>query len=111
MAKIRKLSNLTTIKDPQEFMRHGSQAIGAAVDTINGGLEFDSNLNTSSVSVTFTAANTDTMVTHGLGKVPVGYLKSKASANCNIFDGTKSATDTVIYLQSTAPATVTLIFH
>jgi hypothetical protein len=111
MARIRKLSNLTSIKDPKEFFRHGSQAIGAAVDTINGGLEFDSNLATSSVSVTFTTANSDTQVAHGLGRPPTGFMTSMPTAACNIFLGTRSADANVIYLQSTAPATVLLIFH
>lgn len=111
MPKIPNFVDLGSIKDPAEFMRHSSIATGNLADTVNGGLEFDNNLNTKTITVEFKTANTDTMVTHNLGRIPKGYLPSKQSANMVVFDGTKSATINVSYLQSSAPGTITLIFH
>jgi hypothetical protein len=111
MPKIQGFVDLGQIKTPDEFIRHGSQAIQSTVDVVNGKLEFDSNLNTKTITVTFAQANTDTPVTHNLGRVPGGYLPGKRSVNCSVFDGTKQDTTTVSYLQCSQPATVTLIFY
>jgi hypothetical protein len=111
MAKVRNFVDLGQIKEPQDFMKHGSIAVGDLSDAVNGGLEFDSNLNTKTVTVTFDAANTETAVTHNLGRIPTGYLASKMSANMVVFDGSRAATSNVSYLKASAPGTITLIFH
>lgn len=111
MGKIQNFVDLGSVKELSEFKRHGSIAIGNIADTVNGNLEFDSNLNTKTVTVTFDAANTDTMITHNLGRIPKGYLPSKQSANMVVFDGSKQDTINVSYLRSSAPGTITLIFH
>lgn len=111
MPKVRNFVDLGSVKDPTDFMKHTSIAVGDAVDALNGNLEFDSNLDTKTVTVTFKTANTDLAITHNLGRIPTGYLPSKQSANMVVFDGTKQATTTVSYLQSSAPGTITLIFH
>jgi hypothetical protein len=97
--------------DPEEFVRHGSQAIGSLADAVNGSLSFDVNMNTKTVTAVFTAANTDLAITHNLGRIPTGYLQSKASANMVIFDGSRVADKNTSYLRSSAPGTITLIFH
>lgn len=109
MARIKNSIDLSTIKEPVEFMRHGSQAIQAIGDQVNGGLEFGKNIRSDTVTVKFTAANTDTAVNHNLNKNPVHYIIGQKSATCDVFTGTRSATNGTIYLQSTAPATVTLV--
>lgn len=109
--KIKNLVDLGNIKTSDEFIRHGSQAIGNLAKAVNGNLSFDTNLDTKTVTVTFDQANVDVMVTHNLGRIPAGYLPSKQSANMVVFDGTRPETTNVSYLQSSAPGTITLIFH
>lgn len=111
MAKIQNFIDLSNIKDQADFQRHGSIAIGNISDAVNGNLEFDNNLNTKTVTVAFDSANTDIMVTHNLGRIPSGFIQSNASANMNVFLGSKAPTKNVSYLQSSAPGTITLIFH
>ncbi len=109
MAKILTSVDLSTINEPKEFMRHGSQAIQSIGDSVNGGLEFDKNMKTNTVVVVFASANTDVAVKHKLNKSSVHYLTGKKSVSCDIFTGTRAATTDTIYLQSTQPATVTLV--
>lgn len=109
MPKIINTVDLTTIKTTEEFMRHGSRAIGETADAVNGNLEFDKNLKTQTIIVTFPTANTDVAIAHNFNKVSVHYMPVKKSATCDIVSGTKNSTPNTLYLQSTAPATVTLV--
>lgn len=111
MPRILTGADLGQIKDPDEFSRQASQVIKEAVDNINGKLEFDKNMNTQTVSVTFPSANTDVAVTHNLMKTDVHYLKSKSDVDCSVYDGAKANTLNTVYLRSTQKATVTLILH
>ncbi len=107
--KIKNSIDLSTIKEPEEFMRHGSQAIQAIGDSVNGALEFDKNIRSQTVSVVFATANIDVAVSHTLNKTGVHYLVGKKSASCDVFSGKKASTDSTIYLQSTHPATVSVV--
>lgn len=111
MPKIQNHTGLSNIKDTGEFVTRGSQAIQEIGDTVNGKLEFDKNLNTQTVSVNFTTANTDVAVSHNLNKVGVNFIQANSSVACNVFKGKKVSTSNTLYLQSTQPATVTLILY
>lgn len=109
MPKIQTFTGLGNLKDPQEFIRHGSKAIAATADVVNGKLEFDKNLDTQTVTVTFPAANTDVKVDHQLNRIVKGYIVAKKSADCSVFDGQGTSTSNAVYLRSTQAATVTVI--
>ena len=109
MPKILRAETLGNIKDADQFMPHASAVIKDTVDTVNGKLEYDKNLATQTVSVNFPDANTTVGVNHNLNKVGVHYQIAKANAGVHVFDGTKSNTDKIIYLQASGPAKVTLI--
>lgn len=109
MAKIQVIQDLNKVKDPNEFMRHASQVHQQTTDAVNGGLEFDQNIRSQTVVVTFNAANTDVAVNHNLNKTDVNYLKGKQSAALSVFDGVTKATNKTIYLRADQPGTVTLI--
>lgn len=109
MGKITNSPNLSNLTDPKEFQRHASIAVGSVVDKINGGLEFDKNFNSQTVSVVFDQANTDVAVAHTLGRTGLKYLKAQSTADCSVYDGSKPATKDTIYLRSTQPATVSLV--
>lgn len=63
------------------------------------------------VQVTFTAASTATRVQTGLGTVAKGYKIVKSNANLTVWDATSATPSNdrgVIWLQASAPGTVTL---
>jgi hypothetical protein len=111
MPKVRNIVDLGNVTDIKEYTRHASTLIGDITDAVNGSLEFDHNLNTKTVVVTFTTANVDQMVTHNLGRIPSGFLQSNPDAAAQVFQGSKDSTKTVSYLKASAPVTITLIFH
>lgn len=108
MAKITTPSDFSQIQDAPTFMRMCSQFINDLVSLINGKIEFDSNLKTQSMSVTFSAANTDLAVSHSLGKSSVKYIVTSKSKSCDVFNGLAANTTNKLYLQCTQAATVTL---
>ncbi len=111
MSKVSAYSDLGKIKDQDKFMEVASETIKLIVDTVNGKIEFDGNMKTQTVSVTFTAASTSVTVAHGLNKLGVNYIPVKKTAACDVFNGTGTATNSSISLQGTAASTVTLILY
>lgn len=109
MARIKQIQDLSQIKDTDQFMKYSSQIHGDVVDQMNGKLEFDKNLATQTVTVTFPAANKQVAVTHNLGKKSVNYMTANSSSAAHIFNGPSSNTDNVLYLQASAAGTFTLV--
>lgn len=82
---------------------------------VNGRIGFgatdgtDRNIDGAMIVHTFVAANTEELIVHNLGTVPIGYLTIRSSNGGVIYDGTTRTSKTDIYLQSTtANNTVTL---
>jgi len=62
------------------------------------------------VSVTFALANTDTLITHNLGRLPVGYHVMTKSASCDVYTGGVASTDTQITLRGTVAGVTVNLF-
>lgn len=80
---------------------------------VNGQISFGNGTTVDNISgvwvlVTFAAANTDQLVTHNLGRIPVGYLLMTKSASCDVYTGSVGATKTQITLRGTTTSTVNL---
>jgi hypothetical protein len=108
MAKVQSYSNLGTLKTIADYVRYASPIILALVNQVNGGLQFDDNLKTQTVNVTFGASNANTKVTHNLGKATTTYIVAQLSAQASIYLGSGSAMN-VIYLKASSPCQATLI--
>ncbi len=91
-----------------EFKKFVSLLFEEIVRTLNNGLDFSSNFNGSTVSITFAAANTDTSIAHGLNRVPTGYLVIGQSAAMSVYNGSAANTSTLLYLRSSATGTATV---
>ena len=78
------------------------------ISVVNGGLDFSTNFNCKLISVVFSAANTNVVTPHGLGRTPTGYIIMNASAATSVYNGTGTNT-TQIGLKASSPATVGLI--
>lgn len=57
------------------------------------------------VEVTFSAADTDVQVKHGLSYIPSNYFIIGTSAAMSVYDGNTDSTNTYIYLRSSATGT------
>ena len=55
--------------------------------------------------------NVDTIITHNLIRVPIGYYVTKKTKSCDVFDGTLTATDTTITLQCTQGLTADTVIY
>ena len=78
--KLTNLADLSKITDAPTFMRMCSQVVQQIANVINGAVEFDANIASQTVSVTFKTANADTVVPHGLKRVVSKYLVASSSA-------------------------------
>lgn len=107
--KVARFSDLNKIDDQDEFQRHSSAVTQNIVQVLSGQLSFADNFSSQTISVTFTAANTDTTVAHTLGRVPDHYLIGSKSVSCDVYTGSIAATKSSITLRATAPATVVVI--
>ena len=85
-------------------------AITDIINQVNGNLEFDKNMLTQTIDVTFSTADTEVSVVHRFGKTPTGYIVCKKSVACDVYDGSTSWSSSLIYLKcSVANAVVKLI--
>lgn len=76
---------------------------------LTNGVDFQTNFNGKLLSITFSAANSDTALTHNLGRVPTGYLVYSKSAALIVYDGSLGSSESVIYLRASAPGTAGVI--
>lgn len=79
------------------------------VQLLNGNLDFTTNFNCKLLSVTFSVANANTAVPHGLNRVPVGYFITSRSASVIVYDGTSANTSTTLNVRASAMGSVNLI--
>lgn len=108
MSKVTESVDFDRVADDQlkKFLsKFGDQLL----TVINGGLDFQSNFSCKLLSVTFSAANTNTSVSHGLGRVPTGYIPYQKSASLNVYDGTSANSASTLNLRASATGTVGLI--
>lgn len=107
MSKITAAPDVSNVK-ADELQRFVSIWIKNAHDIINGGLDLG-NFRAQTLSVTFTAANTDTTVSHNLGRVPVGYLVTSSNAAIVVYDGSVTNTESALYLRASGTGTVQVV--
>lgn len=68
---------------------------------LDGGISIDDNVDASRVTiVTHATPGTEFSVSHGLGKVPLGYIVTGKEAAGIVYDGTTANTNTTLYLRS-----------
>lgn len=73
---------------------------------LDRGLSFSDNADVSIVSVSSHATpGTEFSVSHGLGKIPTGYIVTKQAGAGSVYDGTTSNTETTLYLKSDVAST------
>lgn len=109
MSKITNESNIDRINDKEAQASYISKFLDQTKRVVNGGLSFADNFDCKILNITFTAANSDTSLTHGLGRVPEGYIVLRLSTNLMVYDGSIAATVNTISLKGSAIGTATLL--
>jgi hypothetical protein len=108
------MSNVTAAADmtqvaQSDLARYVALFFQDVISTVNGHLDFKTNLNCKLINVVFGVANVNVSTPHGLGRPPSGYIVTGASAATSVYNGNMSNTATNINLMASAPATVGLI--
>ena len=111
MGRVVARTDVDGANDAEELGSLCEQAFRDVVSQVNGNLEFDKNMLTETVSVTFPAsANTEQRISHKMNRIISDYIVCKKSVACDVYDGTTDADKNSIYLKCTvASATVKLI--
>lgn len=79
------------------------------VDALNNGLDFGTNFNARTLSITFSAAGTDTALAHGLGRPPVGYIVVGRDGAFTVYNGATASTPNLIYLRASSTGTASVL--
>ena len=108
MSSITASTDMTQVK-PEQLAEFVDKFFQDVEQTVNGNLDFKTNINCKLLSVTFSAANSSVATAHGLGRVPAGYIVTSATAALSVYNGSTGNDSTNIYLQASAPGTVGLI--
>lgn len=108
MPKINIGFDLSNINDQEKFANYCGQIVDNLLSVINGKLEFDSNLATQTLKVTFVAANSDVVITHKLNKTGVNFDLINKPVSCDVYHGSNQDTNSSIVLKCTQATTVTL---
>ena len=108
MSSITASTDMTQCK-PEELAKFMDLFCQDVENTINGKLDFSTNFNCKLISITFGTANVNASALHGLGRVPSGYIVTRASAAVSVYDGSIANTTSSINLMASVPATVGLL--
>lgn len=92
----RNVSNLT---DVDQLGRYTQQALDDLDGVINGNIEFGQNILTKQLDVMFLTANSDTVVQHGLGKAPTGFIVVGLDVASIVYSSPTASTVDVLYLR------------
>lgn len=108
--KINASADLDNVLDFDALKRFTTIAFKQVIDCLNGNVDVVDNLRIRLVNATFSAANTDTQINHGLGRSPNGYILAGASGNFTIFNGSQGSSADLIYLQASAAGSAKILF-
>jgi hypothetical protein len=112
--------NFTTVKPEQtsldNFVQMLKNVYQNLVTVINGNIGFGDGTNADNISgawatvITPGTPNTDFVITHNLGRVPVGYLIMIKNAAVDVYTGSTGATKTQITLRATVASVTIKLF-
>jgi hypothetical protein len=109
MAKLPSIPSFSNVETLDALTRYSSIAVGDIQNQVNGNLQFDANIKSSTVDVSFPAANVDVLVSHSLGQTPSGFLVANLSASASIYQGQTPWDGSSIYLRSSSICSAKII--
>lgn len=109
MSQIKYHPDLSNIKDLDMYIKYSSQAINQIHDILEGRVDFDINIASQTLSVTFTAINTVQLINHGMNRTGLKYFVVDKSVACDVYHTASRDTVSQIALSCTVATTVTII--
>lgn len=94
------LSNLSN--DPRSFFKSCTEVLNRITTILGGEVDLTENCKTTFAGVSFAASGVDVAITHGLNRVPKGYIVAGKSVTMDITDGSGSNTTKTLFIRSTA---------
>jgi hypothetical protein len=107
--KITAIDDISNVADVDQVKRFVTQFQINCKEVVNGNIDFTDNCRTALVSVTFTATNTNTSVSHGLGRVPRGFILVGSSVAMNVYNGSGTTDGTSLSVKADATGTASLL--
>ncbi len=106
-----KVSQIDTsnLKTYEEFSRFGARIFDEIQTILNSGITFSDNFKAAFTSATFSSIDSEVAVSHGLSKIPTGYIIIGSTAALSVYDSGTANTDTNLYLKSNAVGTARLL--
>lgn len=101
--------DLSNIKDLPTLVKYSSQAVNQIHDILGGKVEFDSNILSQTLTVTFATANTSLLIDHNLNKKGLRYFVIDKSTPCDVYHVASNDTKSQICLACNVATTVTII--
>lgn len=111
MSKITQSTDFDRLQTLEDLKRYLNKFGEDVVAQVNGGLTFAENLDATTVSVTFSSANTDTALAHGLNRIPTGYILVGSTAAMGLYDGVNASTASLLYLRASATGTARVLIY
>lgn len=108
MSKL-KIPDVCNVETLEDIIRFTAICLLQIQDVVNGNISFKDNCDTAILSANFTVANQDLQLTHGLKRVPIGYILVGASTPMSLYNGATPSTVTDIYLKSNAIGSGTVL--
>ncbi len=108
MSKITASAELESVK-AEELPKFATLFAQDVTQLLNGRLGFADNFDAKIVSQTFSSANTNALVAHGLGRVATNYIVLSKDVACDIYSGSGSTSGAIGLKSTVAPATVSLL--
>lgn len=110
MSQITASTKLEAVK-PEELGRFSEIFAEDVVRVVNGQLDFATNFTAKTISVTFSTPSVDVSVSHGLGRVPIGYIIVSLSAPLVVYTGIGAWSTGTITLRASAAGIATLLVY
>lgn len=100
--------NVENSGDDEAKARNTTLFLKDVYNILNGGGSLKDNFKGTLLTVTFSSANTDVAIRHGLDVVPSNYIMCGSDVATTVYDGVSSADKTFIYLRASVAATARL---
>ena len=91
--------------------RFVARMFSTVASTLTQNLSFQDNFSAQSVSVSFTATNSEIGIDHTLGRVPSGFLVTLPSVAMSVYNGVTGWTEKKIYLKSNAIGKCSILIY
>lgn len=109
MSKLKYQPDLSNIKTVEDVVKFYSQAINQLQDILDARVEFDINIASQKIDVTFAQANTWYFITHKLNRKGLKFLIADKSISCDVAHDASRDNVSQICLSCTQATTVTII--